>query len=331
MVIDCSPPIHPVLDMSESESRATRQYFANVFGPNPDLIRLQEIFVYSIDAPDSHSKSRLFRAHTREISFVIKFASSNSETRCMQLIEQECIWTSCTAPVFGIAWYETTITPTRAERKKCKWLPNFGKISIRFFEGYTLTMHQYITEHIVGVMEVEIVRSMAALLIHGLYYLGQKLPDFRHGDLHLGNIMIQSFAGWVYSHDIPEYIQINIPGITLYVPYFGMMPRIIDFDYAESKSLNITPADPDRRPISIVDSDLMRFLYSLFHVGPASIQAFVQSIGSWTQHFREQNEKSIRQAIHPVPSAADCLSSPAFSQYRLVPQVGVIIRHYGTI
>lgn len=83
-----------------------------------------------------------------------------------------------------------------------------------------------------------IVLSVMWWLLYTIGAIRQTFPGFQHGDIHLGNIMI--YSDWNYSlGDGIKYIQVNVGERVYYIPYLGILPKIIDFGHSSMPSESI--------------------------------------------------------------------------------------------
>lgn len=76
-------------------------------------------------------------------------------------------------------------------------------------------------------------KSLLFQVIHALYVMRKLYPNSYHGDLHIWNILIKSDDFYSIKCNQPKFLHYNIEGKDYYVPYFGLVPKIIDFEYTE--------------------------------------------------------------------------------------------------
>lgn len=84
-----------------------------------------------------------------------------------------------------------------------------------------------------------ICKSFIFLVLHAFDAFTRKYPRFAHGDLHAGNVMIKFDPSYVFDVRTPMYLELTAGSTTYAVPYFGMIPKIIDFGFAALPELDI--------------------------------------------------------------------------------------------
>jgi hypothetical protein len=102
------------------------------------------------------------------------------------------------------------------------------------------------------------------VLIHGWYVLHEIIPDFRHGDTHEGNFMVKLERGSGIPIDGRAPVNIfYVEELTYAVPYYGVMPKVIDFDHARSDVLGIVTYTANMQLVNMYANELARLFYEL--------------------------------------------------------------------
>lgn len=82
-------------------------------------------------------------------------------------------------------------------------------------------------------------KSVLFMVIYTLYRIQKKYPGFRHNDLHTDNVMIKIDREFDWKHTKPRFLVFMDDGVKYTVPYFGYVPKIIDFGFSEIPELGI--------------------------------------------------------------------------------------------
>jgi len=92
---------------------------------------------------------------------------------------------------------------------------------------------------------LKILKSMLFQITHTLYVLQTLYPKYSHRDLHQQNIMIKYDNLFIQDTiSITQYIKMNIEGMEYYIPYFGVIPKIIDFEHNYIPTIGISDDEP---------------------------------------------------------------------------------------
>jgi hypothetical protein len=82
-------------------------------------------------------------------------------------------------------------------------------------------------------------RALLFQMISMLALIQEKYPSFRHNDLSMANILVQSTIKRIEDNKTNGYYKYHINGKDYYVPDIGFRIMMTDFDYASIKELNI--------------------------------------------------------------------------------------------
>lgn len=94
-------------------------------------------------------------------------------------------------------------------------------------------------------MAREVFKSLLLQIIHALACLQEVYPGFMHGDLHCDNVLLR--VDTTFDPTERKYIALKHGGRTIYVPYFGIICKMIDFEFSYIPTLGIKSvrmADP---------------------------------------------------------------------------------------
>lgn len=134
-----------------------------------------------------------------------------------------------------------------------------------------------------------IFKALIFQIIYTLYAIHVIYPGFRHYDLHTENIMLKFDTGYKFETTNPQFVVFFIEGIAYNIPYFGIIPKIIDFGFSSlpEKKIISNAVDDKLQMYYRSENDLL-FLFYWIH------QALVQSDSD-----KSGKIKSILAALEP--------------------------------
>ena len=114
-----------------------------------------------------------------------------------------------------------------------------NKFSFLVLEGCEMTFLYYLMNNMMTPAGTVIFKSMLFIIIHTRYIIDKIYPRFTHRDLHTDNVMVK--FDFRYKFDIfnPKFLVFNVGEIRYCVPYFGIIPKIIDFGHSSLPEENI--------------------------------------------------------------------------------------------
>lgn len=191
-----------------------------------------------------------------------------------------------------------------------------------------MSIHSYIREK--GSFTTKEWRSIIFQAMFTLAVL-DKLDSFRHNDCHFGNWGICTTP---YTQMI-KFIEFSFEGTSFWIPNTGLYIRLMDFDWAISKSVtnkkvfipSVPPyvATPDLPPIF----DVHRFLNSIYahSTTPNAVRKFIHSVYSpfcmlYVTHkgsVVKNNPSKESPIIYKMPTPVSIMSHDFFADYRVMP------------
>lgn len=142
----------------------------------------------------------------------------------------------------------------------------YDKLSFSILERCAMPISQFIYRSGTPA-DIIMLQSFIFQLLHALYCITEIYPKFVHGDLHTNNIMLKFDADFKYDPNSPQVLQLNTKKKSYYVPYFGILVKIIDFGYSSIPEENIENSITKdiRYRVYRTDSDMLWFLHWLDH------------------------------------------------------------------
>jgi serine/threonine protein kinase len=119
------------------------------------------------------------------------------------------------------------------------------KCSFVVLERCDITLGEYMRKVLVTPMGFIVFKSILFQIIYTMHAIIKKYPAFRHYDLHDGNIMLKIDYKYKYDVHKPRFMKfVNGSGgvggadgknntKTFFIPYFGIIAKIIDFGYSK--------------------------------------------------------------------------------------------------
>lgn len=154
-----------------------------------------------------------------------------------------------------------------------------------------------------------------------MYCIKLLFPKFKHNDLHTDNILLKFDRDFKYRADSPSFLIYNVTGVDFAVPYYGIVPKIIDFGYSEI---------PEMDAVSNITLDKIQMYYRsdndvlfLFHwIYAVAVQEGLYRVEellgnlepnkSYVQHYTEH----IRKIAPNIPTYLDMVLNKEFFSYR---------------
>ncbi len=99
----------------------------------------------------------------------------------------------------------------------------------------------------------DLFKGQIFMVLYTLYVITKIYPNFKHNDLHTKNVMMKFEPGYVHDPARMIYYAFPVKGKLLYVPYYGVIPKIIDFGFAVL---------PEKDIISVAVDDKVSMYYS---------------------------------------------------------------------
>lgn len=169
-----------------------------------------------------------------------------------------------------------------------------------------------------GDIFIDIFRSLLFQIVFTIYKLKEMYPSFHHWDLHGENVMIKKDSDFVYDYNNPQFMVFPVEGKDFYVPYYGLICKIIDFGFSSLKERGIVSDITLDKDIMYykTDNDLLLLYYSIYESTGANeeITKILAELDP-KKTFANFDPQQIRK-MKDTPSYKSMVLSKAFSQYR---------------
>lgn len=142
---------------------------------------------------------------------------------------------------------------------------SYDSIAFIAIQHIDTTMKIYLEKYLDSPYNFILLKSMIFMIIYTMYRIKELFPKFQHSDLHTGNVtLVYDYININLNKVSVKYLKFQARAKTFYVPYFGVMPKIVDFGFSslpERGIYNTIELDPRRTPSFPEDNDICM----LFH------------------------------------------------------------------
>lgn len=290
--------------------------------------------LYSKDQPKGipHADAEI------KILSLLRELIDNSVTPCVLRMDYHKICTSISARCNDKLMRDDT-----SELNLCEYL-NFvngglahDKYAFLVLEMCDITLNTYLHNIVDAPIAVSIFKSIIFLVIHAVFVIKRKYPGFRHGDLHMDNVMLSIDHDFKYDARDQKYIEIVIAGTKYYIPYFGFMPKIIDFGYATIPEEGIISNAADDKVIAFKRSEndillLFHYINYSLEVHPKKnlmrIKDLMRELEP-NQSYVHYNTEAIRKSAALIPTYEQMIKNRVWKEYQRVQKKVIYV--YGDL
>lgn len=141
------------------------------------------------------------------------------------------------------------------------------KIAFVSYEMCHISFNEYVQNGFNSAIEIAIFKSLLCRLINCLYCISLVYPGYKHYDLHTANVLLIYNTNYSWSHNKLQYMEYPSLDSNLYIPYFGIDVKIIDFGYSAIPEENvISPVVHDTLIMRVhTGHDLLLFFHYIFY------------------------------------------------------------------
>jgi serine/threonine protein kinase len=205
-----------------------------------------------------------------------------------------------------------------------------NKFSFLVMERCDTLLDDYLKKSVSTPVSIAVFKSIIFQIIYTIYAINKIFPGFRHYDLHTDNVMLKFDSGYKFKATNPKFLVFHVDDEEYCVPYFGIIPKIIDFGFSilpEKGVVSNITADNDMM-FKRVDNDLL-FLYH--HIYLAILQENVDTAGKIekiltalepNRTFANFYAEHIRKIAKSIPTYEQMVKNRIFHEYKKyrVPQ-----------
>lgn len=194
------------------------------------------------------------------------------------------------------------------------------KFSFLVLEECDITFNDFIRKYIDGhPIDSSLFTSLMFQLVYTIYAISVIYPDFRHADLHTDNVMLKFDPDYNFDMNAPKFLVFEVDKVKHFVPYFGIIVKIIDFGFASIPEENIRSFASEDRQLMYMRTrhDLLFFLHDVYEIAGnnPTIYNFLTDIEP-NETFKHYNTAFIRRNQSNIPSYKQMVNNDVFESYR---------------
>lgn len=196
----------------------------------------------------------------------------------------------------------------------------YDKFNYLVLEHCDITFHEYLT-HLRSKSSIsfEQFRSFMFQIIYTIYRICRIYPSFRHGDLHSDNIMIKYDKKFKYDPSNPQFYKFYVADDAYYVPYFGIICKIIDYGFAvvEEEGIKSSMSDDKFIIFNKTKNDVLFLLHDIWNTQENNkmVVDFLEKLEP-NKTFLHYNTDYISHIDEHIPTVTDMIKNDVFSAYK---------------
>lgn len=193
------------------------------------------------------------------------------------------------------------------------------KYSFIVLDKCDITLNYFLRRLIDSPVNGAIFKSLLFMIIHVLASILRIYPKFRHYDLHTDNILIKIDPNYKFRAGRPKYLVFKFGKEKFSVPYFGLIPKIIDFGFSVLPEEGIASAviDDQNQMYLRADNDILYLFYWIqTTVGEGTRIGKLLKTLEPTQSYIAYNAARIRNESRKVPDVVSMMKSTAWHEYQ---------------
>lgn len=200
----------------------------------------------------------------------------------------------------------------------------YNKCAFIVMDKCDITLETFIHKIINTSIHTILFKSILFHIIYVFYAINKIFPKFRHYDLHTENILLKFDYSYTVNHSNPKFTQYTIDNTDYYVPYFGIIPKIIDFGFSVLPEKNIlSSAIYDKIHMHYrADNDLLLLFYwidnSIFNINHdinSPILDILRQLDPTTSYIHYYVEY-IKKIEHTIPTYKDMVTNDVWKDYK---------------
>ncbi len=278
-------PSKNVLPHADAEINILKIFRTKITDRNLTPCILEMIYYKICDTPDTPSHTVCDR---------LLFAESNARDDLAQILCRQA-----------------DLVKNKLARDRCAFL---------VLDRCDMSLDEYLRKTIDTPATIAIFKSLLFMIIFTIYTISKVYPKFHHYDLHTENIMLKFDQNFKFNPAAMKFLVFPVDGVSHYIPYFGIIPKIIDFGYSVL---------PEEGIISNVTEDLMTMYYRsqndllfLFHwiyitsldkLG--RVDKILQKIEP-NRSYVHYHAEHIRKIEKKIPTYSQMINNNVWAEYR---------------
>lgn len=208
-------------------------------------------------------------------------------------------------------------------------MPQFAFIVL---EKCDMTFGEYLNKSLATPISFAVFKTLLFQIFHALYVIKEDYPKFQHGDMHIENIMLKLDRKYELQPNNMRWNRFAVGDRVYNIPYFGLLPKIIDFGFTRIPEEGIVSNVVKDRTLIYhrVESDALTLMASIYsnvihqhsHGKITRVSEIFDSLDK-ERSYAAAYPYIARQAEHPTP--LQLLTNPVFDEYLMdVPDDRII-------
>jgi hypothetical protein len=107
-----------------------------------------------------------------------------------------------------------------------------NKCAFLILDKCDVTFDDFLQKHVDSPVNMAVFKSILFMIVYTIYSICEVYPGFHHYDLHSQNIMIKFDLTYKFNINNPRFLVFHVKENSYVIPYFGIIPKIIDFGYS---------------------------------------------------------------------------------------------------
>lgn len=199
-----------------------------------------------------------------------------------------------------------------------------NKCSFLVLERCDISIDIYLQRNINMPVSVTIFKSIIFMIIYTLFAITRTYPGFHHYDLHTGNIMLKFDRNYKFKPNKPMFLVFQFDGEEYHVPYFGIIPKIIDFGFSVVPEEGIISDVTEDKNIMFtrIDNDVILLFHHIYHI----VDMYGADRLEWidkifraldpTRSYVHFYTEYIRKIESELPTYEDMIKNKVFNDYK---------------
>lgn len=200
----------------------------------------------------------------------------------------------------------------------------YDKCAFLVLEKCDMSLDEYLLKSINTPVSLAVFKSLLFQIIYTMYAINYIYPGFRHYDLHTDNIMLKFDPNYKFKATNPKFLVYHIDGERYSVPYFGIIPKIIDFGFSSLPEEGIVSnATDDKVRMYYRSNNDLLFLFRFIHYTLSrsggdklgrvdKILSNLEPNRTYVQYYTEH----IRKIEDKIPTYEQMVRNRVFDEYK---------------
>jgi len=198
------------------------------------------------------------------------------------------------------------------------------KCAFMVLEKCDMVLDEYIKKSVNSPIGLAVFKSLLFMIIHAIWSISKIYPGFRHYDLHTDNIVLKFDRNYKFRANEPKYLAFHVENIIYYVPYFGIIPKIIDFGFGVIPEEGIISNIIEDKYVMYhkAENDLLFLFYHIYATASSrnntklkQIEKILSSLEP-NKTYKHYYMEYIRKVDKQLPSYDSMVKNKIFNEYK---------------